>query len=66
MNNFAEPIDPLDAVDALLDAGADLAQALQDIIDDQTNASRSDLQELVDAWEQAYRMSQSPSDEEPE
>lgn len=42
-------------LDLVLEAGADIAQALQDIVDDETNAGRSDLQQLIDAWEAAYK-----------
>lgn len=65
MNNLSDPPSPLDLMDAVFEAGADLAQALQDIVDDQTQATRKDLGELIDAWEQAYRLGL-PSDEEPE
>lgn len=66
MNNLADPPSLIDLMDSVLDAGADLAQALQDIVDDPTQAIRTDLVELIDAWEEAYRLSLPLSDEEPE
>lgn len=44
--------DPPDSLDSLIEAGADLAQALQDIVD--TEPDREYLQSMLDAWEAAY------------
>jgi hypothetical protein len=43
-------------LDALIDAGADLAQAVQDILDDEAVHNLGRLQCVLDAWETAYAL----------
>jgi hypothetical protein len=60
MNDLADPpdlTDPEIRLNALEDAGADMAQALQDIVDGDPMHDMEHLQTLIDAWEVAYKRS---------